>query len=394
MLGYARRMISGSTVAILLAAGRGTRAGGDIPKQYRTIAGKSVLAHAVAALESHAAIQHIVIVTGEGEEATARASLGNHPQANLSFATGGASRRESVHAGLRAMEGVAIVLIHDAARPFLPRAVIDRLLRALEKENAAMPALPVVDTLIREGNVLGEVVDRTGLHRVQTPQAFRFEVIKNAHEHWREEGEPTDDAQMVRALGGTVKLVEGDAMLEKLTLPGDFILAEQRFAAARSTRVGMGYDVHRLVSGEELWLCGIHVPHEKGLAGHSDADVALHALVDAILGALADGDIGSHFPPSDAEWRGAASSRFVEYARDLVAARGGVIAHVDITIICEAPKVGPHRTAMRKRVAELLAIDMGRISIKATTTERLGFAGRGEGIAAQAIATLSQPEGF
>lgn len=387
-------MIASKTVAILVAAGKGTRAGGGIPKQYRQIAGRPVLAHAVEALAHHEAIDQIVIVVGDGEEAAARTAIGDLGPDKVAYATGGASRRESVRAGLHAANTADRVLIHDAARPFLNRSVIDRLLRALDTHDGVIPVLPVVDTLARGDECLGEIVDRHELYRVQTPQAFRYQVIHDAHAQWNGLEEPTDDAQMVRALGGNVKLVEGDAMLDKLTLPADFEQAERRLHSLYGVRAGMGYDVHRLVAGEALWLCGVEVPHDKGLSGHSDADVALHALVDAILGALADGDIGSHFPPSDSQWRGAASSRFVQHARDLVDARCGVINHVDVTIICEAPKIGPHRDAMRIRVAELLKIDVGRVSIKATTTERLGFAGRGEGIAAQALATLSLPEGF
>ncbi|AUW58599.1 bifunctional 2-C-methyl-D-erythritol 4-phosphate cytidylyltransferase/2-C-methyl-D-erythritol 2,4-cyclodiphosphate synthase [Sphingobium sp. SCG-1] len=387
-------MISRKTVAILVAAGKGTRAGGDLPKQYRQLAGRSVLSHALEALARHEAIHKIIIVIGSGEETAARAAVGAIGQDKISYTIGGASRRKSVYAGLKAVDAADHVLIHDAARPFLNMPVIDRLLEGLDTHDAAIPVLPVVDTLAGGDQYLSEVVDRSGLYRIQTPQAFRYEVVRDAHARWSGPEEPTDDAQMVRALGINVKLVEGDLMLEKLTLPADFEHAERRLRGLYDARTGMGYDVHRLVAGEALWLCGVEVPHDKGLSGHSDADVALHALVDAILGALADGDIGSHFPPSDPQWRGAASSRFLEYARDLVNARGGAINHVDLTIICEAPKIGPHRDVMRARVAELLRININRVSIKATTTERLGFTGRGEGIAAQAIATLSMPEGF
>nr|WP_281824512.1 bifunctional 2-C-methyl-D-erythritol 4-phosphate cytidylyltransferase/2-C-methyl-D-erythritol 2,4-cyclodiphosphate synthase [Sphingobium sp. BS19] len=387
-------MSSEETVAIIVAAGRGQRAGGGVPKQYRKVAGKAVLAHAVDALAQHPAIERLIIVVGAGEIDTARNIVGHNDNLSVTYVVGGASRRESVWAGLQAATGADFVLIHDAARPFLPSEVIDRLLAAFKDGDAAVPVLPVVDTLVRGGAALGEVVDRENLYRVQTPQAFRLSALHAAHEHWHGIAEPTDDAQMVRARGQDVMLIEGDTMLEKLTTPADFTQAERRLSNAYGTRCGMGYDVHRLVPGEELWLCGVHVPHDKGLAGHSDADVALHALVDAMLGALADGDIGSHFPPSDPQWRGVASSRFVEYARDLVVARGGTIGHVDVTIICESPKIGPHREQMRSRIAEMLAIDIRRVSVKATTTERLGFAGRGEGIAAQAIATLSLPEVF
>ena len=390
-------MTASKTAAIVVAAGRGLRAGGDVPKQYRNIAGRTVLAHAISALAVHEDIGTIVVVVGVGEVDAAREAIGDIGDRPLIVVVGGDSRRASVKAGLLALKDVGTVehvLIHDAARPLLPAVVIDRLLTALEHAKGAIPALPVVDTLMRDTGEVCEVIDRTGLCRVQTPQAFRFDAILAAHRNWADRPEPTDDAQMLRSFGEQVLIVEGDAMLEKLTHPADFVLAEQRLAARQTTRTGMGYDVHRLVPGEQLWLCGVQVPHDKGLSGHSDADVALHALVDAILGALADGDIGSHFPPSDPQWRGAASSRFVKHAQSLVSARGGTIHHVDVTIICEAPKIGPHRDSMRARIAALLDIPVGRVSVKATTTERLGFAGRGEGIAAQAVATLSLPESF
>ncbi|CAN5200934.1 bifunctional 2-C-methyl-D-erythritol 4-phosphate cytidylyltransferase/2-C-methyl-D-erythritol 2,4-cyclodiphosphate synthase [soil metagenome] len=397
-LGYARRMTSsptrsGATVALIVAAGRGARAGGDRPKQFQMLAGKTVLAHAFDALAAHPDIAGVHLVIGQGREADVRAALGDRQP--LSLTVGGATRQSSVRAGLEhlAQAGApARVLIHDAARPFVAVAVVDRLLTALDAAQGAIPVLPVVDTLARGDGVLGDIVDRSGLHRVQTPQAFAFDAILAAHRSWENGREATDDAQILRGGGHDVTLVEGDRMLEKLTLPEDFAAVEQRLRATHGVRVGMGYDVHRLVEGEELWLCGVQVPHDKGLSGHSDADVALHALVDALLGALADGDIGNHFPPSDPQWRGAASSRFVEYARDRVTARGGTISHVDITLICEAPKVGPHRESMRARVADMLGLRLSRISVKATTTERLGFAGRGEGIAAQAVATLLLPD--
>ncbi|QGP78437.1 bifunctional 2-C-methyl-D-erythritol 4-phosphate cytidylyltransferase/2-C-methyl-D-erythritol 2,4-cyclodiphosphate synthase [Sphingobium sp. CAP-1] len=378
--------------ALIVAAGQGSRAGGDTPKQYRMIAGKAVLAHAYDALAAHGAIGAIHVVLGNGQEATARDLLGDRA---ATFVTGADSRRGSVLAGLEAIAatgGADIVLIHDAARPFLPGVVTERLLGALAEAEGAIPTLPVADTLVRgDDGVMGDGLDRAGLHRVQTPQAFRFDTILAAHRGWDKGREATDDAQILRAWGHNVILVQGDERLEKLTYPADFARAEAQCATPRSTRVGMGYDVHRLAPDEELWLGGIMVPHDRGLAGHSDADVALHAIVDAILGALAEGDIGSHFPPSDPQWRGASSDRFLAYARDRVTARDGRIEHIDLTIICEAPKVGPHRDAMRARIAEIVAVPIDRISVKATTTERLGFAGRREGIAAQAVATLSLP---
>lgn len=379
-------------VALIVAAGQGSRAGGNLPKQFRIVAGKAVLAHAHDALAAHGGIDSVHIVLGEGQADQARALLGER---TATFVTGADSRRGSVHAGLEAIAtagGAGIVLVHDAARPFLPGAVIDRLLDALDSAKGAIPALPIADTLVRgDGDIMGDGVDRAGLHRVQTPQAFRFDAILAAHRAWDDSREATDDAQILRAWGHDVILVQGDERLEKLTYPQDFARAEAALATPRSTRVGMGYDVHRLAPNELLWLGGVLVPHDRGLAGHSDADVALHAIVDAMLGALAEGDIGSHFPPSDAQWRGASSDRFLAYARDRVAVRNGLIEHIDLTIICEAPKIGPHRDAMRARIAEILDVPIDRVSVKATTTERLGFAGRREGIAAQAVATLSLP---
>ena len=379
------------TVALIVAAGQGSRAGGDVPKQYRTIAGKAVLAHAQEAIAGHGAIDAVFVVVADGQQHVARILLGDEVQ----VVAGADSRRGSVRAGLEAIDaagGADIVLIHDAARPFLPAAVVDRLLEALADSAGAIPTLPVADTLVREdGGTMADTVERAQLHRVQTPQAFRFATILAAHRAWDEAREATDDAQILRASGHDVMLVQGDERLEKLTYRQDFTRAEALLAPAYVTRVGMGYDVHRLAPGEPLWLGGVLVPHDRGLAGHSDADVALHAIVDAMLGALADGDIGSHFPPSDPQWRGAPSDRFLAYARDRVAARGGRIDHVDLTIICEAPKIGPHRDAMRARIAAILDVPIERVSVKATTTERLGFAGRREGIAAQAVATLSLP---
>jgi 2-C-methyl-D-erythritol 4-phosphate cytidylyltransferase / 2-C-methyl-D-erythritol 2,4-cyclodiphosphate synthase len=275
------------------------------------------------------------------------------------------------------------VLIHDAARPDLPRTVVERLLAALAGSPGAVPVLPVIDSLVvAEAESMAGPARREELRRVQTPQAFRFNAILAAHRAWASEADAGDDAQVLHAAGGEVSLVEGDARLAKLTFAEDFAVD------APAVRVGMGYDVHRLAPGEELWLGGVLIPHHKGLAGHSDADVALHAIVDAILGALGQGDIGTHFPPSDPKWKGAASALFVEHAAALAREAGYAIAHVDCTLICEAPKIGPHRAAMRDRIAGLLGVAPSAVSIKATTTEGLGFTGRSEGIAAQAVATL------
>ncbi|NBU84238.1 MAG: bifunctional 2-C-methyl-D-erythritol 4-phosphate cytidylyltransferase/2-C-methyl-D-erythritol 2,4-cyclodiphosphate synthase [Sphingomonadaceae bacterium] len=376
--------------AIIVAAGKGERAGGPVPKQYAMVGGKSLLAHAVMAFSSHQSIDQIIVVIGEGQSDLAREALGE--VAGLRIITGGAERQDSVAAGIAAAGDADILLIHDAARPFLPHTVINRLIEAMETSDGAVPALPVADTLSRGNQHLGDVVDRTNLYRIQTPQAFRAEAIKTAHSQWRGPV-ATDDAQMARAAGYRVALVAGDIMLEKVTTPQDFAEAERRISARLISRSALGFDVHQLASGEELWLGGVRIDHDKGLVGHSDADVALHALTDALLGALGDGDIGTHFPPSDPQWRGARSQRFVEHAAQLVSAAGGIIDHVDLTLICEAPKIGPHKDAMRAAIANMLGISVRHVSVKATTTERLGFTGRGEGIAAQAIATIRLPEG-
>lgn len=380
------------TFALIVAAGRGERAGGGLPKQFRPVAGKPLVAHAFDGLARHPAVAGVVIVVAPGAESLLADALGG--RAPRAIVPGGATRRASVAAGLDALAGIGAgrVLIHDAARPLVPAAVIDRLLAALATAPGAVPALPVVDTLARTGPGLGDVVDRTGLVRVQTPQAFRFAEIHAAHRRWSGPHEPTDDAQVARAAGCDVAVVDGDAMLEKVTLPADFEALAARIGRARSSRTGFGYDVHRLGPGDGVWLGGILIPHDRALIGHSDADVALHALTDAVLGAIGAGDIGTHFPPSDPQWRGAESGRFLAHAAELVAAAGGRIEHADLTIICEAPKIGPHRAAMRARIAGLLRLPEARISIKATTTEGLGFAGRSEGIAAQAVATVSVAE--
>jgi 2-C-methyl-D-erythritol 4-phosphate cytidylyltransferase/2-C-methyl-D-erythritol 2,4-cyclodiphosphate synthase len=378
-------------VALVVAAGSGSRAGGSLPKQYRPLAGKPVLLHALDALE-RAGIRDIRVVIGPGQEALYREAIGG--RALPSPILGGAERQDSVRLGLEAIAaegGAGAVFIHDAARPFLPASVVGRLREGLAAADGAVPVLPVVDTLARAEAALGEPVGRDGLVRVQTPQAFRFDSILAAHRRWS--GPPaTDDAQVARAAGLRVATVAGGEALEKLTHEADFARAEARLAAAMTSRTGMGFDVHAFAAGEQLCLGGILIPHERGLKGHSDADVLLHALTDALLGAIGAGDIGDHFPPSDPRWRGAASSLFVEHARALIEARGGRIDHVDVTLICEAPRLAPHREAMRASVAALLRVAPTRVSIKATTTERLGFTGRGEGLAAQAIATIRLPE--
>jgi 2-C-methyl-D-erythritol 4-phosphate cytidylyltransferase/2-C-methyl-D-erythritol 2,4-cyclodiphosphate synthase len=379
---------SPTTIAIILAAGKGERAGGEVAKQFAPVAGAPMLLHSFRTLSDHPAVDRVLVVVSAADR---RWLAGSSIEAEIRDALlplGGATRRESVANALAALDveqADARVLIHDAARPFVPSEVVDRLMTALDRHEGAVPALPVADTLV---TTAGATVDRAPLRRVQTPQAFRLTTLLAAHAEWRG-GEPTDDAQMVRALGGTVALVHGDPMLDKVTHPEDFAMAEAR--AGFEWRSATGFDVHRLEAGEELWLGGVLVPHDRGLSGHSDADVALHALTDALLGTIAAGDIGTHFPPSDLQWKGAASHQFLTHAAGLIAARGGEITFVDLTIICEAPKIGPHRAAMQARIAELLHLSPDRVSIKATTTERLGFTGRGEGIAAQASATVRLP---
>lgn len=372
--------------ALIVAAGQGVRSGGDVPKQYRTVAGKAVLAHAIDALMRHPAIELVQVAIGAGQQALYAEAIGERTLP--APVTGGETRRDSVLAGLAALDA-DIVLIHDAARPFLPTAVIDRLLDVLDSADGAVPALPVADTLARGAALLGDSVPRAGLHRIQTPQAFRRDAILAAHHAWNPAREATDDAQVARAHGLTIAIVAGDRALEKLTFAADFDIAAQTMTMI--SRTAQGYDVHAFAAGTSVQLGGVTIAHDRALAGHSDADVALHALTDALLGTIAAGDIGSHFPPSDARWKGADSAIFLTHARDLVTAAGGIIDFVDLTIICEAPKVGPHRDAIRACIAGLLAIETGQVSVKATTTEKLGFTGRREGIAAQAIATVRVP---
>lgn len=385
-------MVSPSTndiAAILVAGGRGRRLGGEL-KQFRTIGGVPVLARAAAALRHHSAVGRLVVVVPVEEHERAGAML---PEGSI-LVSGGDTRRASVHAGLMALADrpPERVLVHDAARPDLPVEVIDRLLAALDDAQAACPVLPVSDTLVeRDGLTLGVAVDRSGLQRVQTPQAFRFDTLLAAYESWSGE-EPTDDAQMVRAMGCDVVAVEGDERLHKLTWLADFARMEAQFGQ-RVSVTGSGFDVHRLEVGEELWLCGLKLEHERGLIGHSDADVGLHALTDALLGAIGAGDIGDHFPPSDERWRGARSDQFLAHAVQLAQEAGARLEHLDVTLICEQPKIGPHKLAMRERVAAIAGLPVNRVSVKATTTEALGFTGRGEGIAAQATATVSLSEG-
>jgi 2-C-methyl-D-erythritol 4-phosphate cytidylyltransferase/2-C-methyl-D-erythritol 2,4-cyclodiphosphate synthase len=373
-----------STAAVIVAAGRGLRAGQPVPKQFAQWRGKPVVRHSAEALAA-AGVTPIVVAIPEGADEIAAAALAGLP--GIRFITGGATRQQSVRLGLEALAGddAALVLIHDAARPILPQAVLDRLVAALAMHPAAIPVLAVVDSLTHAaGDVMGAPARREDLRRVQTPQAFRYSDILAAHRAWEGETTAGDDAQVAQAAGLEIALVEGDEVLHKLTVPTDF------GAAGPAFRVGTGYDVHRLEEGEDLWLCGVRIEHSHGLSGHSDADVAIHALVDALLGAVGAGDIGQHFPPSDPQWRGASSDRFLVHAVKLVAEAGYAVANVDVTLICEAPKIGPHRETMRARLAELLGVDLRVVSVKATTTEKLGFTGRSEGIAAQAVATMTR----
>ena len=370
------------SAAVVVAAGQGLRAGQPMPKQFAPWRGKPVLRHSVEALAA-AGIAPIIVVIPQGAAEIAAAALAGI--AGVRCITGGPARQASVRLGLEALaaDAPAHVLIHDAARPTLPRAVIDRLLEALATHPGAIPVLPVADSLCHaDGSVMGTPANRDALRRVQTPQAFRYADILAAHRAWTAAPTAGDDAQVAQAAGLTVALINGDEALHKLTYAHDFGIS------LPPIRVGTGFDVHALAAGEELWLCGVKIAHTHGLAGHSDADVAIHALVDAILGAVGAGDIGQHFPPSDARWRGAASDQFLTHAVALAHDAGYAIGNVDVTIICEAPKIGPHRDAMRERLAAIMGVAPGAISVKATTTEQLGFAGRREGIAAQAAATL------
>jgi 2-C-methyl-D-erythritol 4-phosphate cytidylyltransferase / 2-C-methyl-D-erythritol 2,4-cyclodiphosphate synthase len=370
--------------ALIVAAGKGERLGGGIPKQYRSLAGKAVLRWAVESLIRHPAVRTTRVVIGKGQQEHAAAALEGLDVGEL--IEGGAERADSVRAGLAAISADA-VLVHDAARPFCPAAVVDRLIAQLEFFDGAAPVLPVGDTLARAGASIGEAVERNGLVRVQTPQAFRLDSLQRAYATWSG-GSPTDETTVARAAGLQVAAVEGDAALEKLTLPADFDRAEQWLAGRLSPRTGMGFDVHAFAGDGPVMLGGIEVPHRRGLAGHSDADVVLHAITDALLGAGGLGDIGEHFPPSDPTWKGMSSDRFLSHAVELLRGRGAIIDHVDCTVIAEEPKVGPHRTAMRARIAEIMQLAPEQVSIKATTTEGLGFTGRREGIAAQAVASI------
>ncbi len=374
---------------ILVAAGTGSRFGAETPKQFLPLLGKPVMRHAAEALAKYA-----TLIQPVGEAAPIAAALAGLD--HLPIVPGGATRQDSVRAGLDALlpHAPTIVLVHDAARPNIPAGTIDALLAALEHHPGAIPAAPVADTLKRVvDGIITETVPRDGLFRAQTPQAFRIAPLLAAHRSGKIGA--TDDASLLEAAGETVAIVPGSDDNIKLTYPDDLVRLERAMSVATSIglipRVGTGFDVHVLTAGRKLFLCGVEVPHDKGLAGHSDADVGIHALCDAIYGALAEGDIGRHFPPSQAEWKDVDSARFLAHAASRIAARGGRLANADVTLICERPKIAPHAAAMMARLADIMGVPLGLISVKATTTERLGFTGRGEGIAAQAVATVLLP---
>jgi 2-C-methyl-D-erythritol 4-phosphate cytidylyltransferase/2-C-methyl-D-erythritol 2,4-cyclodiphosphate synthase len=381
-----------SVFALVVAAGRGSRFGGELPKQYLPLAGANVLHHAVSVLAGHPRITDVLVAIRPEDRALfdrAVAGLGVPPPVG-----GGASRQDSVRLGLEAVapRRPDRVLIHDGARPFPDPALVDRVIDGLDRAAAAIPCLPLSDTIKRaEGSMIKETIDRSSLWRAQTPQGFHFDAILAAHR--AAVGRVfTDDAAVAEAAGLTPLVVAGSEDNVKITTPKDLAAAERLIAARLGDiRVGQGFDVHPFAPGDYVSICGIKVPHSMSLAGHSDADIGFHALTDAVLGAIGAGDIGMHFPPSDPRWRGAASDQFLRHAANLVRSRAGIIAAVDVTIICERPKIAPYRAEMVERVAAILSLAPSRVSVKATTTEKLGFTGRREGIAAQAVATVRLP---
>jgi 2-C-methyl-D-erythritol 4-phosphate cytidylyltransferase/2-C-methyl-D-erythritol 2,4-cyclodiphosphate synthase len=382
--------------AVVVAAGRGLRAGGDLPKQYRSILGEPVIRPSLAALARHTAVSFVQpVIHSDDAELYARAT---HGLDVLPPVHGGASRQASVCAGLEALEPHRpdLVLVHDAARPFASAALVARAITAAQASGAAVPVVAVADTVKTvdaAGHVTG-TIDRAHLRLVQTPQAFGFVALLDAHRRAKAAGRDdfTDDAALAEWAGLTVTTFEGEAGNVKLTTNDDFARAEAaKLAALSDVRTGFGFDVHQFGDGDHVMLGGVRIAHPRGLSGHSDADVVLHALVDAILGALADGDIGVHFPPTDPQWRGASSDRFLAFAIERLCARGGRIAHLDVTVVCEAPRVGPHRDAIRARIAEIAGVPVERVGVKATTSEKMGFTGRGEGMAAFANATVRLP---
>jgi 2-C-methyl-D-erythritol 4-phosphate cytidylyltransferase/2-C-methyl-D-erythritol 2,4-cyclodiphosphate synthase len=389
--------MTGMVAAVVVAAGRGERAGGGVPKQYREIGGEPMIRATLAGLLDHPRIGAVQAVIHPGDEASYRNAVAGLKNM-LEPVAGGATRQASVRAGLEALADRApdIVLIHDAARPFFTAALVERAIAAGNSAGAAIPGIAVADTVkeIDSAAAVTATLDRTRLRIVQTPQAFAFDLILDAHRRAAAAGLDhfTDDAALAEWAGHRVSVFEGEAGNVKVTTNEDFARAEiLHLAKLSDIRTGNGFDVHAFAPGDHVMLGGIRIPHSHGLTGHSDADVALHALVDAILGALADGDIGSHFPPSDPQWKGAASDRFLAFACERVRARRGMIAHLDVTIVCEAPRVSPHRDAMRARIAEIAGVPITRVAVKATTSEQLGFTGRGEGMVAMATATVRLP---
>lgn len=378
------------TAAIVVAAGRGTRAGGHLPKQYRDLDGRPVLSWAIDVFQAHTEISDVVVVIHPEDEELFNQRI---RISNLTVCFGGSKRTESVYNGLRALAGQDIdrVLIHDGARPFISSELIDRLCSALEENSGAVPGLSQTDaTFLKEGAFLKSPVDREALVRVQTPQAFSYPVIVNVFEKLAADASAHDEASLALAAGIDMAIVPGDPQNIKITFAEDFAMA--RPSRLPVTVSGQGFDVHRLAEGDGIWLCGVFIACPLQLVGHSDADAGLHALTDALLGAIGEGDIGQHFPPTDPQWKNTPSSRFVEHAVDLAHKSGSQPAHADITLICEQPKIGPHRDAMRARVASLLGLETRAVNIKATTTEGLGYTGRGEGLAAQATVTVKRHE--
>lgn len=386
--------------AVIVAAGRGTRAGGDLPKQFRQVGGEVVLSRTLSMLLEHPKVGVVQpVISADDKELYAQLGAGIAANPRLiPPVLGGATRQASVRAGLEALgpRKPDYVLIHDAARPFASQELVTRAITAVQKTGAAIPALPVTDT-VKTIDGLGRVdktLDRASLRLVQTPQAFAFAPLLEAHRRAQAAGREdfTDDSALAEWAGMKVDVFPGETGNIKITSAEDFARSEaMQFAALGDVRTGMGFDVHALGPGDHVMIGGVRIAHDHALVGHSDADVGLHALVDAILGALADGDIGAHFPPSDPQWKGAASDKFLAFAVERVAARGGRIAHLDLTIVCEKPKIGPHRDAMRERIAKICHLGIGRVAVKATTSEKLGFTGRGEGIAAYATATVRLP---
>jgi len=383
--------------AVVVAAGRGYRAGGDIPKQYRAIAGEPVIRPTLIAFIRHPQIDAVQPVIHPDDADAFRAATAGLDNL-LPPVPGGATRQASVRAGLDALRAAApeLVLIHDAARPFLSGDLISRAIAAAKQHGAAVPAIAITDTVkqIDAQDMISATLDRSRLRTVQTPQAFAYDLIVALHGRAAAAGREdfTDDAALAEWAGHRVNAFPGESTNVKLTTNDDFERAELlRLAALADVRTGNGFDVHAFGDGDHVMLGGVRIPHTRGVTGHSDADVALHALVDAILGALAEGDIGVHFPPSDPQWRGASSDRFVAFACERVRARSGMIAHLDVTIVCETPRVGPHRDAMRTRIAAIAGIPVGRVAVKATTSEKMGFTGRGEGLVAMATATVRLP---